>query len=97
LRVSCGIRPVSIAEKANYLCQDAKWRANIPEPHLHLTLDQPLRQRGPSNMQVLRGFEKFLQFVSDGYCLLVLAIKNQFKKPAAASVEKERAKAVNAE
>lgn len=48
-------------------------------------------------MQVLKGFERFLQSIFDAYCLLSLAIKNQFKKPAAASVEKERAKAVNAE
>ena len=48
-------------------------------------------------MQVLKSFERFLQSIFDAYCLLALAMRNQFKKPAAASVEKERAKAVNAD
>jgi hypothetical protein len=48
-------------------------------------------------MDVLRGLERFLQLISDAYCLLFLAIKNQFKRPVSTCVEKERAKAVNAD
>ena len=53
-------------------------------------------------MQVLKGFERFLQSISDAFCLLSLAMKSQFKKvstpdSASSGVEKERAKAVNAD
>lgn len=53
-------------------------------------------------MQVLKGFEQFIQSISDAYCLLSLAIKSQFKTvsildSASKVVEKERAKAVNAD
>jgi hypothetical protein len=55
-------------------------------------------------MQILRGLNHLLQLVtgSEMYCLLSLAIRNHFKKPATAGSSsnasgKERAKAVNAE
>lgn len=53
-------------------------------------------------MHVLKGLKYLLQSITETYCLLSLALRNQFKKPAgadsAASMpEKGRAKAMNAD
>jgi hypothetical protein len=53
-------------------------------------------------MHVLKGLQHLFQFITETYCLLSLALRNQFHKPsgadAAASVpEKGRAKAMNAD
>ena len=52
-------------------------------------------------MYVLKGLSRLFEVITETYCLLTLALRNQFRKPiadSAASVpEKGRAKAMNAD
>lgn len=53
-------------------------------------------------MHVLKALQRLFQFITETYCLLSLALQNQFRKPTPADSavrvpEKGRAKAMNAD